>query len=700
MFRRLFNYAEQDYDRDYAVGGLDKFNNAVRGERIMDDDFKSYRFFDKVIKNNETAFESENGFTIGAEKNLFKTIEEVRNKKYKVRGEEINSSVILQDSIKRHYEISSILGSIREGVHKLINNNGKSFTSSSNGKVISGSKMFGKDYSTFDVFMKGNISRMQDTIQFLGVERIPGKNLGDHWTSHYGNFMKYRSVPLALGVTTYIAADSLSDALVPDEVPIFGNGITGVATRAVAGARIGVQYGLKYTGILGAMQAVENAVPGLIDNGLSHILNPLMDPSEMIDVYFGGKAVRTNKNRNWFTAGRQSGEGEEFDQYRPHLLYTMGNRTAGIYDNKFEKFLRQDSLLTKYPWYVLDPYKEERDAYEKFGALYPMTEQLFKDVPIFGHLMNATIGEAIKPTQYVGEKEWLVAPGVMRNINYDPTDSSSAEFIEFSEPNKFVRSFFEAAEDIKTWSGLSGYSITKMTEYAFGATNPYANKVTLDSIDNDTSYYSRYDDLGLGGMFGTTEGVRRLLDDGDALGMIEMNPLKQKIPEWMPSYFQNGRNPYMKWNAGEYILPGSAFEKTSNSTGNEELDKFRILSMTAPASKEYRMARSNMARQSENFSTEEKNSYYESLGYADRYGKREYMNKHDYTTDVKSVELKVDEKISPYEFMSDGKRYKIDSVESDFNKLSNKIGQKRATLLMGKLDDSIKVGGTVNVSIA
>ena len=546
---------------------------------------------------------------------------------------------------------------------------------------------------------KTAINQLQNALEFIGIERIPEKQLGITTFQQIKNFTKYRYLPLLAVATGAIAIDSASDAFIPDEVPIVGNGISGVAAKSYAVGRVGVQMMLDLTGGLSILQGLERAVPGLIDNTLGNSLDLLMSPSEMIDVYFNGKPIEIKNNRWWFTAGRQSGEGEEFRQYRPHLLYIAQNKDSGIYSNKIEKLFRQDFLFTKYPWYILDPYKEEREAYEKYGALYPKTEQLFAELPVFGGLINATIGEVIKPTQYIGEDQWRVSDNLIRNPHYEPSDPSSPEFIKFEEPNKLIKSFFDAAEDLKTFAGIAGYGVTKATENLFGTTNPYENEVNLSSIDQDIGAYSKYDRLQLGDLFGMTEPIRRLIDDPNALGMININPLEQNLPEWMPDYFRKGNNPYMSWDFGSYILPGETFDK-GQDIENDELKRFRILSMIAPGSADFENSKQILNNNLNNFSKEEQQYFYESLGYASEYGKRDYIDRFDRVDNTNTINLTIDKKISPYEFISDGKRYKLDTVETDYNKLSKIYGKRKAFRLMNQLDKSFEKGKTYSFQIS
>lgn len=700
-FAKKLTNTNKDYSKTEIGSSLrNTFKNNDNTENL------SYSFFNKI---DEGARLDKEDLNVG----YFKAVELFRANKYTTRKTTLGSSLIVEDSLKSVFEVKSALDATRTFVQSMIEKNQKAwirrknltrfdddFQTESSLKVkgkTKYSKNFGEVDSTFGLFMKKAINQVQGPLEFIGIERLTNEALGSHWTDHYKNFMKYRYLPLAALITGYLAIDSASDAIIPDEVPIVGNGITGVVTRTYAAGRVGLQYGLKYTGLLSAMRAIDNVIP--IDNGLTWFLDPLMNPEEMIDIYFHGKPIRVNKNRNWYTAGRQTGEGEEFDSYRPHLLYTLGNPTSGIYDNKFEKFFRQDFLLSKYPWYLLDPYREEREAYKKFGAIYPKTEQMFTDIPLIGNFMSATIGEAIKPTQYIGEELWKVGNNLMKNPGYNPNNPSSPEYIKFQEPNKMLMAVFDAIEDYKTFAGMHGYLLGKITEAIFGDTNPYSDDVVLDSIDNDISMVARYERLQAGGMFGTTEGIRRLLD-GDSLGTIKFNPLKQNLPEWMPEFFKKGKNPYMKADFGEYTLPGEAFEETYGASDNKELNIMRILSMHAPYSKPFLQLKDKLYKNFDNLSQEEQKFYLENLSYANQYGKRAFNDEQGKATNIIKQNLKIDKKISPTEFISNGKRYKIDNIEDDFNKLSEKLGSDKASKLISQFNERITEGESYQFSVS
>lgn len=699
IFKKIFNNKE-----DYSMKSYDEINNFK--ENVYNDYFERYQ----NTKISEDAKKEIIKKLDGKDLVQFKSF--YTNLYYKVTTNNNYISSIVNSSFEKTLEAKSIL----QAVDKFINNIKTKYSGGeylaikdellkdyiTSKSIINNHKKIENSTSTFNLAVRNIFSKFQDAAEVIGIERLTNKTLGNTSLDMFKNFFKYRYLPLAGFALGAIALNSFSDMIVPDEVPLIGNGILGVGTRAYATARVGIQYGLKYTGMLSVLRTIENFAPGIVENGFTHFFDPLMDPSEMIDVYFNGKPIEVKKNRNWFTAGRQSAEGEEFGQYRPHLLYIWGNPSSGIYSNKVEKFFRKDFLLTKYPWYILDPYKEEREAYENYGLVHPKTEQLFKDIPIFGHLLSATIGEIIKPTQYIGEKNWKISDNIMINPNHDERNPYSPKYIEFTEPNRFVESIFEGIEDLKTFSGLPGYMVGKLTEFIFGKTNPYENKVTLSSLDNDTSYFRAYEKLQLGGMFGTTEAIRRLIDDGNSLGTIEVNPLEQKIQEWMPDYFRNGNNIYSSLDYAEYLIPGKYFNKAKeNRNLSKDLQEFRTLSMIAPLSENFKKMKSDFLNDLNTMSSREREYFYESLSYADFYGKRDYNEKFNFFTSSKEVDIKIKKKISIDEFIGDdGRRYKLSGITSDFNKLSKIHGTDTARKLIDKLNLQFNVGDTYKFKIA
>lgn len=576
------------------------------------------------------------------------------------------SKIILEKSFDRIKSDKGILQGVKDYINHLISSDGR---------------------NTASVFLSKPIKKLQDSLEFIGIQRLPNEIIGENWSSNYLNFFKKRFVPLVALITGATALDSFSDAMVPDEVPIVGGGISGIVAKGYGLGRVGAQYIASTSGVLALGRKIDSLIPGLIDNGFTSWFDPLMDPGEMYDTYFSGKKVRINKNRGWFTSGRLDARGNEFMEHREHLLYTMQHKDTGVYGGKWEKFFRKDFVPTSLLWTAVDPYLEEREAEEKYGAIFPRSAQLFKDIPVIGHLLSATLGEIIKPTKYFKEKQWKSGNSI-KNPFYNPNDEMSSEYIEYKPGNRIIKSIFEGIEDLKTFAGMEGYVLDRATKSFFGKTNPYENEITLSSLEDYSGMYHNYDKMQLGDLFGITEPIRRLLDKPNNLGEIKINPTKQITPEWMPEYLQNGDNFFLKTNYGTKYSENIFKE-------SDDLKKLNLLAMAAPHSKEFRELNNKIVTNLNSMSKREKIKYYEILGYSND-TERINLNQNNKAKDVYEKNIKIDKVIGIDEFLSNGKRYKLEGVETNFNKLSNAIGEKKAYHLYEKNREILKEGNSIN----
>ena len=678
----------KDDDLDFDVTDITgSFKRAFREIAGIEDKVETDAFeYEKYFEHNISEIEKN------------PSLDNLRDSRYtgtRDQEDKIKRMTFVQDPLAYIFEAKGVL----EKVKKMV-------------EVFSG-KTPNETY--FSLMMRIPIAKLEEAFEFIGIKRLdlkPYKTIetanGDQHV--YENFWKYysefgtkRLLPLMVAGSALYSANAAVDVALPDETPIFGEGVVAGAAKTLAAARIGMQYAFEFTGLLGGMQKLESMFPGLVENSITAWADPLMDPEEMKEVYFDGKPIRINKNRFWFTAGRQSAMGEEFGQFRPHMLYGLQHRTAGIYDNKAEKFFRKDFAPTSALWYTLDPYKEEREAYENYGLKYAKTEELFKDIPVVGHLLSATVGQIIKPSRYMWEDEWRAGDNLMINPDYNPKDPASMPYIEFNEPNKLVKGLFEAIEDLKTFSGLQGYFLTKGTQLIFGQSTPYSNDVSLEGFDDDYNIANRYNDFQLGGMFGLTEPIRRIIDDHDATGEFVMNPVKNELPDWIPDFLKN-KNPYADYALGEFIAPGSTYERHFGLHGEDRtygaLDKHRILSMIAPGSVEYNQAAREVESLMSSLNRKDRIFASQSFSYADEYGERIFRSRVYDNIATEKRTVSVDKVLDFNEFMSDGKRYKLIGMEDDFNKLSQRIGGEAALREIDRMKDELSRSKNLTVKIA
>ena len=88
-----------------------------------------------------------------------------------------------------------------------------------------------------------------------------------------------------------------------------------------------------------------------------------------------------------FSSGRQKFEGGEVQNIRPSLLYLGQHRTAGIYENKIQRFFRQDFLPTKIAWTLVDPYYGRKNKCR--DTSFAKSSDMFNsELPIIGGFIN------------------------------------------------------------------------------------------------------------------------------------------------------------------------------------------------------------------------------------------------------------------------------------------------------------------------
>ena len=89
----------------------------------------------------------------------------------------------------------------------------------------------------------------------------------------------------------------------------------------------------------------------MVQNGFDPFLSALeldVSADELYERHINGKAVAIKKNRFWFGSNRTPFGGSETGEYRQSALYRAQHRTSGIYDNKMERFIREDFVATKF----------------------------------------------------------------------------------------------------------------------------------------------------------------------------------------------------------------------------------------------------------------------------------------------------------------------------------------------------------------
>lgn len=533
--------------------------------------------------------------------------------------------------------------------------------------MLTGSNKLG---TNLGMFITKGLESYENSLTALGIPKLNPDNISS--TAEYATsvFAK-RILPFYAAAEVYGIANSFVDMVLPDNVPIFGKGLTSAMFKGISAIRMGIQIAINGIGLGALSRKIEEMFPGMLtDNGLLSPLQLSYTNEEMYAVLFDGKEVEDRKNRFWYSSGRQSFSGGEVQNIRPHLLYLGQQRTSGIYENKVQRFFRQDFLPTKLLWTMVDPYMEERINAEKRPVV--KSADLFNsEIPIIGGVFNM-LGKIIKPTKYFREEEWKVSNGVMINPEYDGQENTP-EVLYYDTSWTSTKAMNKAFEDIKSIMGMRGYMLGQAVNLYFGD-DSLNDKVALETLNDGQSMLEKYNQLNLGGMFGITEPIRRLLGNQP----IEKNisPLRNtNLPDWMPqNYFKNVSfgNVYEEIPFGEFILPGEVYEQYntlhSDETGKYGVaDRLKILSKVAPFSKEFRHTRQQALKKLDVMSQEERQMVYQALSYAEKWREKNVEKNQRIEVDTSDLEVTVKRLEGPFEFYgTDNKRYKLAGIGTDF----------------------------------
>lgn len=552
------------------------------------------------------------------------------------------------------------------------------------------------------MFVTKGFESFENSLSILGIPKLNPDNMKST-TEYIGALIQKRIAPMIGTYMAYSTINSFVDMVLPDDVPIFGEGLTAASFRAIAAARMATQIAINSIGMGYVFRKLEEMFPGMLtDNGLLSPLQLSYTNEEMYDILYNGKEVEDRKNRFWFSSGRQKFEGGEIQALRPSLLFLGQHRTAGIYENKVQRFFRNDFLPTKLLWTVIDPYMEERINKDKRPVA--KSGDLFNsELPVIGGYINL-LGKIIKPNKYYNEEQWKIADGIMLNPEYNGQENTP-QFIYYDTSWKLTQATFKAYEDIKSMMGMRGYIIGQAISTVFGTDNPIENNNRLETLNDGQNAIDRFNALNLGGMFGTTEPIRRLLGNKPIESTV--SPIRNNyMPDWMPqSYFKNVSfgNVYNEIPFGEFILPGEVYEQYnklhSDDTGKYGVvDRLKILSKVAPYSKEFRHTRSLALKRIKDMSSEEKQIVYQSLSYAEKWRQRDVNVNHRQEYDVENTNVTIKRMEGLTEFYgTDNKRYKIVGINADY--LSGR-SSSNITEQMESLQNNLVKGNTLKGIIA
>lgn len=150
----------------------------------------------------------------------------------------------------------------------------------------------------------------------------------------------------------------------------------------------------------------------------------------------------------------------------------------------------------------------------------------------------------------------------------------------------------DAMYSMKQLSGMYGF----LGETIFGEQS-YTYR--YENAGQMTSFTRGFWDSGIGGLGGGVMEIARRFFPSEDRSRININPLQNSMPDWMPNKFRTG-DPFAALPKGEMRMPGKGYESLNELHPDQfgeygAFDRMKILGDIAPTSEEYKIWR-NIAR--------------------------------------------------------------------------------------------------------
>lgn len=428
-----------------------------------------------------------------------------------------------------------------------------------------------------------------------------------------------------------------------------GRMLKGVMEKMAAGGFKGVGQDVA-TGIIenqGTAAGAGAAVGGLLLGGLAGLatLGDLTKtPREVGEEMRGERQVDYRASKGWML-GRDPFAGGRIRFYKPSPYHSLGTdyNAVGVYGSEGNKWRYGSWLPTAQNWLgarrLLNPYFAEDRNYH--SRPYPVTSGHFGDFPIFGPVLQSTVGSILKPERtrelgagHTGELAAMNAdhhqmslggknfysgqftsgqggfyapgPGEMGEMGYAPMQTSMGMV---AGPNSIVQGAGLSTKMFEEYIGLRGFQAQFFRQAVFGQQNPMLTRPVLAASGKMSSISRSYYDAEPGGLLGTTELVRRFITR--PTGQPEINPIPNTMPDWMAGsrsmfeqdkdfYADFGRgDPYTKIPLGEARLPGpgrDALYKKHGGAAYDVVDAFLVSADVQPFTQSYQVLKREVER--------------------------------------------------------------------------------------------------------
>ena len=273
-------------------------------------------------------------------------------------------------------------------------------------------------------------------------------------------------------------------------------------------------------------------IAGLTALTLPFLLGSKYTREELEEIYAGERNIEVKRGR-WWELGSTPYEGGRTYYWRRHQIARRKLRAAEEVPGAGS--LGISGLIKTF----FNPYWREEEAF--YTRPYPITGPTpMAQLPLFGPLLEATIGRWFKPPKYMHTQQWgagdpyeqygsKLAPGPGGLPSPTPRD-----------PYGLAAQVREMTYRVTELAGLRGY-LTQAIGFRrlFGGDMPFEQAAMLQPARLAGGFTENFWERDLGGMLGLNEVYRRLYPRPEV--GTEVNPLANQMPSWMPgdNYFIN-----------------------------------------------------------------------------------------------------------------------------------------------------------------
>jgi len=382
----------------------------------------------------------------------------------------------------------------------------------------------------------------------------------------------------------------------------FGATLSGELDRTADGETKKVSYD-KLAGELNAKPILRRFGALTLGAALIHqvattgIFGSMEDPNELADEYSGKKLVEIKKGRFW-EAGGTPYEGGETSYFRPSLYASLMSKASerSVWGDDAERFNPVSKFFLKNFTYYL----EEKNYYDR---PYPISSAAFKDVPVIGDILAATIGSVIKPTKLMHQNELVrTGPSGEKQMAFTKEFGSSLAGNQARQapmsPYNITSTLGNLQYQFRELEGLTGFAKQTFQDMFTGRKYLGTENILLAESYMMDSTVRDFWDSELGGMAFMSEPIRRILPR-ERSEIETYNPIKNTMPSYIPDRFKQG-DPYRLLPQGFARLPGKGYEalnpelKGIDPEDYPDIHKYKILADIAPKSRKTMMLKQKL----------------------------------------------------------------------------------------------------------